>query len=68
MKEFLDAFFSQSTGYYVGWFTLALIIAGIAQGKNRDGLGWFFLGILFGPLGLFFLVLADKLKAKEGPK
>lgn len=27
--------------YYVGWGTLALINAGLAQGKNRLGLGWF---------------------------
>ena len=68
MKEFLDALFSQSTGYYVGWFTLSLIISGIAQGKNRAGLGWFALGFLFGPLALFFLVIADKIKPPQGPR
>lgn len=27
--------------FYVGWGTLALINAGLAQGKNRSGLNWF---------------------------
>lgn len=29
-------------GYAVGWGTLALINAGIAQGKNRSGTNWFY--------------------------
>jgi hypothetical protein len=29
------------TGYVVGWGTLALINAGLAQGKNRSGRAWF---------------------------
>jgi len=47
-------------GYYIGWGTLALINAGIAQGKNRSGLLWFILSILFGPLATFILVLLSK--------
>jgi hypothetical protein len=27
--------------YFVGWGTLALINAGLAQGKQRSGLNWF---------------------------
>lgn len=27
-------------GYIVGWFSLSLIVAGIAQAKNRSGFGW----------------------------
>lgn len=27
--------------YFVGWGTLALINAGLAQGKNRKGANWF---------------------------
>ena len=42
--------------YAVGWFTLALINAGIAQGKNRSGLNWFLLSLLFGPFATFLLV------------
>lgn len=42
--------------WFVGWGTLALINAGIAQGKNRSGLNWFLLSLLFGPVATFFLV------------
>jgi hypothetical protein len=47
--------------FFVGWGTLALINAGIAQGKNRSGLNWFLLSLVFGPLATFALVaLFDK--------
>ena len=42
--------------YVVGWFTLALINAGIAQGKRRSGLNWFLLSLLLGPIATFLLV------------
>jgi hypothetical protein len=47
--------------YAVGWGTLALINAGIAQGKNRGGSNWFLLSLLLGPVATFFLLLLDKL-------
>lgn len=34
----------------VGWGTLALINAGLAQGKNRSGLLWFLVSLLCGPI------------------
>ena len=43
--------------YFVGWGTLALINAGLAQGKNRSGLNWFLLSLLLGPLATFALVV-----------
>lgn len=46
--------------YYIGWGTLALINAGLAQGKNRSGLNWFLLSLLFGPLATFILLLMEK--------
>jgi hypothetical protein len=45
-----------SSSYFVGWGTLALINAGIAQGKNRGGLNWFLLSLFLGPLASFLLV------------
>jgi hypothetical protein len=48
-------------GYYAGWGTLALVNAGLAQGKNRSGLNWFLLSLLLGPLATFFLVISDNL-------
>lgn len=46
--------------YFVGWTTLALINAGIAQGKNRSGLNWFLLSVFLGPIATFILVIIDK--------
>jgi len=48
--------------YAVGWGSLALINAGLAQGKNRSGLNWFLLSLLLGPVATFILVaLCQKL-------
>ena len=46
-----------SYGYAVGWGTLALINAGLAQGQGRSGLTWFILSLVFGPLSTLALVL-----------
>ena len=43
-----------------GWGTLALVNAGLAQGKNRSGFNWFLLSLLLGPIATLVLVLADK--------
>jgi len=42
--------------YAIGWGTLALINAGIAQSKNRSGLNWFLISLLIGPVATFILV------------
>ncbi|HEU4388888.1 MAG TPA: hypothetical protein VFV34_13885 [Blastocatellia bacterium] len=46
----------QAREYVVGWGTLALINAGLAQGKNRSGLAWFLLSLVLGPIATFVLV------------
>ncbi|WP_183163736.1 hypothetical protein [Alteribacter keqinensis] len=46
--------------YYIGWGTLSLINAGIAQGKNRSGLNWFLLSLLLGPIATLAVVIAEK--------
>ena len=46
--------------YFVGWGTLSLINAGLAQGKNRSGFNWFLLSLLLGPLATLFLVVSEK--------
>lgn len=46
--------------YFVGWGTLALINAGLAQGKNRTGLNWFLLSLFIGPLATLILLFVDK--------
>lgn len=51
---------SAGAPYFVGWGTLALINAGIAQGKNRRGLVWFLLSLVLGPLATLIVVLAPR--------
>lgn len=48
--------------YVVGWGTLALINAGLAQSKNRSGLVWFLLSLVLGPVATFLLVVLGKSK------
>ena len=48
--------------WFAGWGTLALINAGLAQGKNRSGLVWFLLSLLAGPLATLALVLLPKVR------
>lgn len=43
--------------YAVGWGTLALLNAGVAQGKNRGGFIWFTISLLLGPIATLLLVL-----------
>jgi hypothetical protein len=43
--------------FFVGWGTLALLNAGIAQGKNRSGLAWFLISLILGPVATFLLVV-----------
>jgi hypothetical protein len=47
--------------YFVGWGTLALINANLAQAKHRSGLGWLLLSLLFGPVATFALLFFDPL-------
>ena len=56
-----------SPSYAIGWGSLALITAGLAQSKNRSGLNWFLLSVFFGPLATFALVAGcDKLPQPAG--
>lgn len=43
-------------GYVVGWGTLSLINAGLAQSKNHSGLLWWLLSLLLGPIATFVIV------------
>ncbi|MCH8880050.1 MAG: hypothetical protein IID34_09220 [Planctomycetes bacterium] len=45
--------------YVVGWGTLALINAGIAQAKNRSGMAWFLGSLFLGPLATLIIVVLD---------
>ncbi len=48
--------------YAVGWFTLCLINAGLAQAKGRGGLNWCLLSLFLGPLATLLIVVLDPVK------
>ncbi len=60
IKKHLLAGCHMDNQYVVGWGTLTLINAGLAQGKNRTGLNWFLLSLALGPLATFILLLVEK--------
>lgn len=39
------------------WFSIALMTSGLAGVQGRTKIGWFILGMIFGPLALLILVL-----------
>ena len=59
-KVLKGEFIMGDNGYFVGWGTLTLINAGLAQAKNRSGLNWFLLSIILGPVATFLLVIMEK--------
>ena len=62
----MDHYFTIANGapWFVGWGTLALINAALAQGKNRSGLLWFFVSLVVGPLSTLLLVVMPKVRSK----
>jgi hypothetical protein len=56
----------ERANFFVGWGTLALINAGLAQGKGRSGLAWCLISLLFGPLATFLIVVLDR-PARDDP-
>jgi hypothetical protein len=53
---------SQTADYAVGWGTLSLINAGLAQSKNRSGLGWWLVSLFLGPIATLLIVLFNRLE------
>jgi hypothetical protein len=49
--------------FFVGWGTLSLINAGLAQAKGRSGLIWWLLSLLLGPLATFLIVILPKVQS-----
>jgi biotin transporter BioY len=47
----------QNAGFVVGWGTLALINAVLAQSHRRSGLGWFIASLFIGPFATLLLAL-----------
>jgi hypothetical protein len=48
--------------WVAGWGTLALINAGLAQGKGRSGLIWFLISLLLGPIATFLIVFLARVE------
>jgi hypothetical protein len=46
--------------YAVGWGTLAIINARLAQSKGRSRMAWFLASLLLGPVATFIIVVTDK--------
>ncbi len=51
--------------YAIGWGTLSLINAGLAQSKGRSGLLWWLLSLLVGPLATFLVVVLPAVNRPE---
>jgi hypothetical protein len=47
-------------GFYVGWGTLALINAALAQNKNHNALLWFFISLFVGPIATLMILFIKK--------
>ena len=50
--------------FFVGWGTLSLINAGLAQAKGRSGVVWWLLSVLLGPIATFLIVALPKAKPR----
>jgi hypothetical protein len=50
---------SDAREYAVGWFTLSLINAGLAQCKGRSGLLWWLLSLFLGPIATLLIVVLE---------
>lgn len=46
--------------FFVGWGTLSLINAGLAQSKGRSGLLWWIGSLIFGPIATLLIVVLPK--------
>ncbi len=51
--------------FFVGWGTLSLINAGLAQAKGRSGLIWCLLSLLLGPLATLLIVVLDRVRPSD---
>lgn len=53
--------------FFVGWGTLSLINAGLAQAKGRSGLLWWLASLLIGPIATFLIVILERVPAEPEP-
>ena len=53
-------------GFFVGWGTLTLINAGLAQSKGRSGFLWWLFSVFFGPIATFLIVILPAVEIRRG--
>ncbi len=53
--------------FAVGWGTLSLINAGLAQSKGRGGLAWCLISLLLGPIATFLIVVLERVDEPVAP-
>jgi hypothetical protein len=50
----------EQAGFFVGWGTLSLINAGLAQSKGRSGLLWWLISLFPGPIATLLIVVLPR--------
>jgi hypothetical protein len=55
------------TQFFVGFGTLSLINAGLAQSKGRSGLLWWLISLFLGPIATFLIVVLENVERPSGP-
>ena len=56
---------AQDAHFFVGWGTLSLINAGLAQSQGRSGFTWWLISVFLGPLATFLIVLLPRIEARQ---
>ena len=54
----------QQAQFFVGWGTLSLINAGLAQAKGRSGFLWFLASLFLGPIATLLIVVLPDLASR----
>ena len=54
------------SSFFVGWGTLSLINAGLAQSKGRSGIGWWLGSLLGGPVVTLLIVQLPPVGGRPG--
>ena len=55
----------EPTHFFVGWGTLSLINAGLAQSKGRTGFLWWLISLVLGPLATFLIVVLPPVRTQQ---
>lgn len=54
--------------YVIIWVLCGFAAAMVASSKGRSGIGWFFMGLIFGPFGILFALFAGKAGPDDNEK